>query len=529
MPATPPNDDEFADLFSRLPDPAQRTGRTAPEPAAPAPAAPAPTSRRAAREAAAQAADAPASAPTPVTPDAAEPTPAPAAPAAPEPAPATPAPVSAAQPVSASAAAASDDVVPASAEPQAPAASGVRRGTQSQTPQTIDALFGADDHSAERDRAVRHDRDRRKSRIAGWVVFGVIIAILGGLTAGGFYVWNTYEDKIRAFMGWEEPRDYEAGMATGEAVITIADGDIPATISQTLYDAGVTKTPTAFYRYLVDEGLNPTFYPGAYQLQQKMTSEAALAALEDPANKLENTAQLPEGLTVSQTLSRLADATTIPLEDFEAAVKDPSVYGITVDPAIAEAGGEPMEGWLFPATYTFDPEVTAQDIIQTLVDRTIASLDDAGVPEDQREEILTIASIIQREAGPGDFAKVSRVIQNRLDPSNDETFGKLQMDSTAQYGYGELHDGTVSSSQEALDDDNPWNTYVHEGLPIGPIANPGDEAIAAAMHPADGPWLYFVTVNLETGETIFSTTYAEHQKAVVQWQEWCAANPDSGC
>lgn len=121
-----------------------------------------------------------------------------------------------------------------------------------------------------------------------------------------------------------------------------------------------------------------------------------------------------------------------------------------------------------PATYTFDPDVTAKQVIQTLVDQTLKALDEADVPEDRRGEILTIASIIQREAGPGDFSKVSRVIQNRLDPSNDETFGKLQMDSTAQYGYGELHDGTVSSSQEALDDDNPWNTYVHEGCRSGP-------------------------------------------------------------
>ena len=102
--------------------------------------------------------------------------------------------------------------------------------------------------------------------------------------------------------------------------------------------------------------------------------------------------------------------------------------------------------------------------------------------------MLTVASIIQREARfEDDFYKVSRVIENRLDPSNQQTYGLLQMDSTAQYGYGEMHDGTVSSSQEALDDPNLWNTYIHPGLPVGPIANPGDVAIDAAMHPADGP------------------------------------------
>ncbi|MGL4257272.1 MAG: endolytic transglycosylase MltG, partial [Microbacterium sp.] len=114
-------------------------------------------------------------------------------------------------------------------------------------------------------------------------------------------------------------------------------------------------------------------------------------------------------------------------------------------------------------------------------------------------------------------------------PGNQETFGLLQMDSTAQYGYGEMHDGTASSSQEALEDENPWNTYVNAGLPAGPISNPGDVAIAAAMSPAEGPWLYFVTVDLNTGETVFTTNLADHNRAVAQWQEWCSANPDAGC
>jgi UPF0755 protein len=159
-----------------------------------------------------------------------------------------------------------------------------------------------------------------------------------------------------------------------------------------------------------------------------------------------------------------------------------------------------------------------------MVDRTRESLTAAGVPAGDEQRVLTIASIIQREGRTDDFAKVSRVIQNRLDDGM-----MLQMDSTSQYGYGELHAGVVSTSTEAQNDDNPWNTYVHTGLPIGPIANPNDAAIEAAIHPADGPWLYFVTINLQTGETVFSTTYAEHQAAIDTWQEWCRANPDQGC
>lgn len=448
MPETPSNDDQFADLFSKLPAPG---GRPAGESPASTPTDGAPRSRREARAAAGET----------------------------EPAP-----------------------------PAAPQTTAAAPGIP------LEALFAED--VSERERIARQRRDKRKSRIAGWVVFGVILAILGGLTAGGFYVWNTYEDKIRAFMGWEEPRDYDAGMATGEVSVTVVSGDNGSSISQTLFNSGVTKTASAFYDYLIATAQDPTFQPGVYSLQQQMTSEAALAALLDPANKQEFTAQLREGLTVEQSLPLLADGVGIPLADLQAAVADPSAYGV---------GAASLEGWLFPATYTFDPGATAPQVIQTLVDRTVASLDAAGVPPEQRQEILTIASIIQREARlSDDFYKVSRVIANRVADGM-----KLQMDSTAQFGFNELYDGTASSSAEALADDNPWNTYVVDGLPAGPISNPGDTAIDAAMNPADGDWLYFVTWNMDTGETIFSATYAEHEQGIAQWNQWCADNDNRGC
>ena len=486
------SDDTFADLFGKLPAPPQRAVPSSPTDSTPtsdpdpAPSAEPdtsvrPASRRAAREAAAGRPASTRAVPAAGTADRG--IPAPSVPAA------SPSP---------------SEAIAASETP------GPRR-----TPATIDALF-AGDAALTDDQVIaqRHARDRRKGRIAGWVIFGVILAILGGVAAGGYYVWTTYENQIRAFMGWEEPKDFEEGLANGEVVITIVEGDNGPQISRTLFEAGVTKTSGAFYDYLISSGQNPTFYPGAYQLQLQMTSAAALESLEDPASKLENTAQLREGLTVKQSLPILSEGTGIPLEDFETAVKDPSAFGVDADT---------LEGWLFPATYTFTPGGTASDVLQTLVNRTITSLDNAGVPVDQRQEVLTIASIIEREARLNDdFYKVSRVIQNRLDDGM-----LLQMDSTSQYGFGQLDDGSVSTSEEAQFDDNPWNTYVHPGLPVGPIANPGDTAIDAAMHPADGSWLYFVTINQATGETLFTDTYAEHQEGVTQFREWCADNPGS--
>lgn len=362
---------------------------------------------------------------------------------------------------------------------------------------------------------------KKRRRTGGWIALTIVLVILGGLVGGGFALWNTYGERVQAFFGTGESLDYEAGMANGEARVTIVSGDTGESVSPKMFEAGVTKASNSLYKYMVDNSVGFTFQPGVYKLQKEMTSEAVIAALRDPATRLDSSVQLREGLTLEQSLDAISEQAGIPRADLDAAVADPSQYGV---PAST------LEGWIFPATYDFDDGVTAKDVITRMVQRTVQSLDQAGVPEADRERILIIASIIEREArASDDFYKVSRVIENRLQPDNDETHGLLQMDSTAQYGVGEIGAGSSSSSENALTSDNPWNTYIHPGLPIGPIANAGDLAIDAAMHPADGDWYYFTTVNLATGETVFSTTYADQLKAVDQFQQWCRDNPDGGC
>src|SRR5690606_21062134 len=230
-----------------------------------------------------------------------------------------------------------------------------------------------------------------------------------------------------------------------------------------------------------------------------------------------------EGTPSWKVFELLSAATEIPVADFEAAASDPAAFGLP-------AGATNLEGFLFPARYTFDPGADAAGILKVLVDRTFQALDGAGVPADDRLRIVTIASLVQREAGGDldDFAKVSRVVQNRVDAGM-----KLQFDSTAHYGYvwkhGQRDNDSVFTSKEELADDNPYNTYVHTGLPIGPIGAAGDAAITAALSPADGAWLFFVTVNLDTGETVFTDTLAQHEAAVKQLQQWCKTSGSKNC
>jgi UPF0755 protein len=362
-----------------------------------------------------------------------------------------------------------------------------------------------------------------KRRKKGWIIALVVfVVLLGGAAAGAAWAWASYEPQIRKVMGWELPVDYE-GSGHGEATVVIKSGDGGEAIAAALTEAGVTMTPEAFYKLLLKQEPQVVFFPGHYQLKLEMSAQAALEALQDPANKIEASVLIKEGWSLDQAIDALVEGTGLAREDYEAAVADPTVYGVSAD-------APSLEGYLFPARYTFDPGADAGGVINTLVARTYQSLDAAGVAAWDRHRILTIASLIQREAGsnPDDFYKVSRVIYNRIDQGM-----LLQFDSTSHYGYawkhGERLDSSVFTSTAELEDDNPYNTYKHPGLPIGPIGASGDQAITAAMNPVEGAWLFFVTVNLETGETRFTNTNAEHDAAVNELRRWCRETQSPNC
>lgn len=356
-----------------------------------------------------------------------------------------------------------------------------------------------------------------KKRRRGLIALVIVLVSLLALGGGGFAAaWVLYEDRVREVLGWELPTDYVGDGNGTEVDVTISSGQIGSDIATTLHEAGVTMTYEAFYELLLSLDEQPNFIPGTYALQQEMSAQSALDALLDPANRKVNSAVIREGLTLSSYAELLAAGTGIPEADFEEAIADYTSYGLPED-AVS------LEGYLFPATYEFDPGVTARDIIQVLVNRTFQALDEAGVAPDDRNRVLTIASIIQREARiADDFYKVSRVIQNRLAIPM-----RLEMDSTAQYG-DDAQDSAFSTAEQ-LEAVNGYNTYTHDGLPIGPIAGVGDLAIDAALNPADGPWIFFVTVNLDTGETVFSETVAEHDRGVEQLHAWCRETDHPAC
>ena len=206
-------------------------------------------------------------------------------------------------------------------------------------------------------------------------------------------------------------------------------------------------------------------------------------------------------------------------EQIEAAYADTAGIGLP-----AEAGGN-VEGWLAPGTYDVSENATPKDLIKKMVSQTVTRLKELKVSKEDYQKVLTKASIVEREVNREQYyGQAARVIENRLEQTDGETHGLLQRDSTVQYGLGRY--GGIPSEAETQDANNPYNTYVHKGLPPGPIGSPGEAAVKAVLNPPAGSWLYFVTVNLETGETLFASTSEEQKANTKKLNDYCSKNKE---
>ena len=349
----------------------------------------------------------------------------------------------------------------------------------------------------------RRSVSRGASRSSKLLIGFVVLALVGGVAVVANFDWirDQYQ-KLTAL-------DYE-GPGVGEVVVRIEPGEDGIIVAKKLFEAGVVKDVDSFYRVLLER--NPIFYPGSFTLKLQMSNEAALAAVTNQANILSFQVTIPEGYRVVQIFEEVSRVTGIPIEDLWTAAEDLAAYGIPEE-------APTIEGYLFPDTYSFDLEVTAEEVISIMVQRMETALINAGVAKQDWHNVLTLASITQREAKQEpDFYKVARVFANRVAINMP-----LETDPTITYSY----DGTdmsEASRQEQID--YGYNTYLVGGLPPGPISSPGELAIDATLNPLPGEWLFFVTINLATGETKFSKTLAEHESWIPLLRKWERENPD---
>ena len=313
-----------------------------------------------------------------------------------------------------------------------------------------------------------------------------------------------------ALSGFGGDTDYP-GPGTTEVQVTVNPGDTGRAIANTLFTAGVVKTAKAFTDAAADNPASAAIQPGEYTLKKEMKAADAVALLANPANRTVPMVTIPEGRWKSEVFATLAKASGKPVADYEAAAKDAATIGL---PASAKGN---VEGYLFPATYEFAKDSTPTEQLRQMVQKSVSTLTAQGVAPDDMEKVLITASILEAEGrSTEDREKQARVIQNRIDQGMN-----LQLDSTVSYG---VQKRALTTTDAERADKNPYNTYVTAGLPAGPIGNPSASSIEAALHPADGPWLFWVTTNPSTGETKFAVTQDEHDQYVKEFQAWCQAN-----
>jgi UPF0755 protein len=346
-----------------------------------------------------------------------------------------------------------------------------------------------------------NNQQLRKRRLFAVVALLLVVGLAGAAVTFA-------SGSIRSFISKFQVADYD-GEPGPETLIVIEAGDDGAAVARKMVAADVILSFDAIYRDMLTTDF--TIYPGTYTFPTKLSGQRALEILIAGKNRVVLQTTIPEGYRIREIIPQLVKDLQLKAADIESAIKNIQ--------SRLPAGALNAEGYLFPATYTFDPEVSAEEVINTMVDRTEAELAQYDIALKDSLELISLAALIQVEAKlPEDFFKVSRVFQNRL------SIGMLlQSDATVSYGTGGT---TVTTTNAQRADQNPYNTYLYKGLPAGPISNPGELAIEAALRPADGDWLFFVTVNLKTGETKFSVTVTEHEKAAQQFYAWLRENPE---
>ena len=280
--------------------------------------------------------------------------------------------------------------------------------------------------------------------------------------------------------------------AASEVIIDIPAGSSGSAIAVLLFDSEIIKSSEAFFRVAVGDKRSEKIAPGNHRLTKTISAQQALDQLLDP-ERIPNLIKVYEGSWKSEIAKSLVK------------------YGFSaneVGRALATAnlpdGFRDSEGLLFPAQYSFVKGTTSNEAVQAMVDRftqePAAKELLLGTQMFKPSQLLTVASIIQAEGEEKDFAKVSRVIYNRL-----KIGMPLQMDSTVHL-VKKLRGEIILSSQSTLIN-SPYNTYKKYGLPPGPICSPGADAILAALKPAVGDWLYFITV--APGDTRFTKSLEE--------------------
>ncbi|MGW5305048.1 endolytic transglycosylase MltG [Streptomyces griseoluteus] len=368
---------------------------------------------------------------------------------------------------------------------------------------------GNDDGTAEP--AERRGKGRKpvksKKGRTGCALMVVVLVFGGGLGGVAYFGYQFYKNRFA-------PAPDYAGSGNGETVtVEIPKGAVGADIGRKLKEAGVVQSVDAFVSAQLANPNGKSLQDGVYTLQKHMSAASAVELMLSPKSR--NNLIIAEGTRNAAVYAlidkrlKLANGTTQ-----KVAAKEYKSLGLPAWALNHPGLKDPLEGFLFPSSYPVGKDQKPKDVLKAMVGRANEKYTALGLDKKASEvglespwELLTAASLVQAEGKThDDFRKMAEVIYNRLKPDNTETNQLLQFDSTYNYlkGASNIH----ISEKEINGDRNPYNTYTNKGLPPGPIGNPGDEALGAALSPTHEGWMYFVATD-GMNKTEFAKTYDE--------------------
>lgn len=330
----------------------------------------------------------------------------------------------------------------------------------------------------------------------------LVLVIIGA--AGGWYVYNEMQP---------------VGKSASSVKISIEPGTGTSRIADMLETQGLIKNSLFFRTYLKLKSEGSRFQAGVYEMSPGVTYDEIIAKLNSGDVVKEEMIRftIPEGFTVTQMAEKLEEEGFVDKETFLGLAGQ--AQGVQNE-LLAEVPADErlnfrLEGYLFPETYELKKGSTETEIVQRMLDETKKRLDE--IPDFQAKlqkrglslnELMTVASLVEREVvADTERAKVAGVIYNRLSKNM-----KLEIDATVQYLLGKPKERLLNSDLRS--NDSPYNTYLYEGLPPGPIAAPSLKSIEAALVPESTEYLFYVTKKDGSGEHLFAETYQEHLKNI---------------
>jgi UPF0755 protein len=312
---------------------------------------------------------------------------------------------------------------------------------------------------------------------------------------------------------------------TAPVYITVEQGDDAGSIGERLEKAEIIESGSAFKLLAGLTGSERTLAAGEYEFLRGTSSLDALVRIRDGLTSARVVA-IPEGMRLEEIANVLERRGVVAANDFLVAANTIATTGSGIDTDLLSSRPRAgtIEGYIYPATYSFGRTVTPNEVVLSMLNTMSERLTPALREEARRQgltvhQVLTLASIVEREVVIGsERPLIASVYRNRLEQEMP-----LQADPTVQYAIAARPGSIVefgywkrALSLQDLAYDSTYNTYIKRGLPPGPIANPGIESITAVIRPAQTSYLYFVARN--DGSHAFSTTFEQHQRLVEQYQ-----------